>query len=172
MYYIYIDESGDSGDPKKKGSSLDFSMSACICGKNYVSDISSKVSDLILLLNKKELKYSKISKKDKLYSLTYLNKLKLNIKSVYFKKNRFIHKDIFEISFEELIKRLDIDKKSTVKFIIDGDENKFYRKMYEKIIKRYYKNFKLKFANSVKTPILQVSDFYAGYEREVKSKSI
>ena len=172
MYYIYIDESGDSGDPKKTGSSFDFSMSACICNKNDILDISSKVNDLIEFINKKELKYSKISKKDKVYSLKYINKLNLNIKSVYFNKNKFIHKDIVEISFEELIKRLGLDRKSTLKFVIDGDENKFYRKMYSKIIKRYYKHFKIKFANSVKTPLLQVADFYAGHKRENRSKNI
>jgi len=171
-YYIYIDESGDIGDPRKKGASLDFSMSACVCKKENILKISCLVHELVVGVNKREIKFSKSTKKEKTYILKHLNRLHLNIKSVYFKKNRFLYKDILEISFEELIKKINIDHILPVKVIIDGDENKFYRKIYTKILKRYFKNFKLKFANSVKTPLLQVADFYAGYERENMTKDI
>jgi len=171
-YYIYIDESGDIGDPKRKGSSLDFSMAACICDKGDILNINMFVNNLIIRIKKKELKYSKMSKEDRIYILSMLNKLNLNIKSVYFKKNKFKHKDILEISFNELIKLIKVDKKHKIKVIIDGDENKFYRKIYTNILKIYFKNFKIKFANSAKTPLLQVSDFFAGYEREKRSKDI
>lgn len=55
---------------------------------------------------------------------------------------------------------------------IDGSENSFFRKMYEPIIRGKFPRARVKFANSIKTPMIQVTDFYAGYTRKNKGRQV
>jgi hypothetical protein len=167
MLYIFIDESGDIGNPKKEGTSSDFSMCACVCKKELIDKIDNIVFLTLSNINKTEIKYSKLSKKYKKIIKSIFKKFDINIKTVYLvKRNNFHADNLLKNSFDLLISGLKIDKKEKVKIIIDGMENSHYRKIYSKILNKYFDKYVLYFRNSHKTPMLQVADFYAGLCRD------
>lgn len=166
MMYIFIDESGDTGNPEKEGTSSDFSMSACICDKAVLKESNDFIVFILDKLKRKEIKYSKLSKKDKDFVTLKLKKLDIKVKTVYFKKKYDLYTEhLLKYSFDELICKLNIHKDEKVKIIVDGLENSYYRKLYSKILDKYFDRYTLYLKNSQKTPMLQVADFYAGLAR-------
>lgn len=164
--YIFIDESGDTGNTDKEGTSSDFSMSACICDKLVLKEYNDFIISILDKLKRKEIKYSKLSKKDKDYVILKFKKLDVKIQTVYFKKKyNLFTENLLKHSFNELISKLNIDKKQKVKVVVDGLENSYYRKLYSKILDKYFDRYTLYLKNSQKTPMLQVADFYAGLAR-------
>ncbi len=165
MLYVFIDESGDTGKPKQEGSSASFCMSVCICSDKDIEKLSLKILALVAHIGKKEIKYSKLSRDHKIYVIKEIEKLKIKSYCVYSSKNGVYLNSLLKDTFQDLVQKLAQHKEEKVKFIIDGEENSFYRKIYTDVISMYFKKYTLKFANSRKTPLLQVADMYAGMRR-------
>ncbi len=77
MIYIFIDESGDTGNPEIIGTTKSFSMCATICYSENIEFLSEEIKKFILKIDKKEIKYSKLSEKQKSLASNYLNKLEI-----------------------------------------------------------------------------------------------
>jgi hypothetical protein len=145
MFYLFIDESGDTGNPGPQGTSKDFAMSICMCTDEQIERLSKEVLKICSKIKKKEIKYSRLSEADKMYVTKGINKLGIEHYAQYYKKTARLNKAV-----------------------IDGDENSHHRKIYTYILDRYFDRFTLKFGNSQKTPMLQVADVYAGICRKNK----
>lgn len=172
MIYIFIDESGDTGNPSIIGTTNSFSMCAVICYIENIEFLSNEIKKLVIDLKKKEVKYSKLSDRQKILVGKYFSKLEIEKICTYEnKKSNSYNENLLKTSFENLLREIKIDKIIKLKFVVDGDENAYYRKTYTKIIEKYFTNFTLKFGNSIKTPMLQVADFYAG-EIRFKNKDL
>ena len=169
MIYVFIDESGDSGEISENGSTSDFTMAACICYGENIDYLNSEIKRLSIRLRKKEIKFSKLSQEDVVIVKGFFKKLQIEHIVIYSRKTINYHGDILLRGiFQELVSNIKITKKEKVKFFIDGSENAYYRKIYEPIIRKYFSHALLKFANSIKAPMIQVADFYAGHRRRLK----
>ncbi len=169
MIYILIDESGDIGNPENSANSKDFALSACICDSKNMDKVSEHVEKFVIRLKKKELKFSKMSPSEIRITKLFLSSLTIDHVSVYFVKNKTFHGKYFlEIIIRDLLNKIEIDPTEKVKLFIDGVENKFYRKIYESAMRKRFPKSQLKFANSIKKPLIQVADFYAGHTRRIK----
>lgn len=166
MVYIFIDESGNLGKIGNGMSSTDFSMVAIVCPSQNIDLFIDRVKLLITKIKKKELKFSKLSTKEIITTYNFLEKLNLNYTSVYYKKTSIHYGEVLlKEAFNNLISKIEIPKNEKIKVFIDGTENAYFRKIYEPIIRKKFTRVTMKFANSMKTPIIQVADFYAGYRR-------
>lgn len=166
MLYFFIDESGDSGEIHHPGSSPDFAMAACVCDSEYVEHAKGIIRKLILRLRKAEIKFSKLSWKEVPIAKRSFDSLSINNYSVYASKtSKYYSKNLIEDVFSELIQKINVNRNEKVKVFVDGSENAYFRKLYEPIIRKKFPGAVLRFANSMKTPMVQVADFYAGYRR-------
>ncbi len=167
MVYLFIDESGDTGNPAIVENSKDFSLAACVCGNEDIDHLITQVKRLNTRLKKKEIKFSKLSAKEKIISKEFLRKLSFETYTTYSRKTLTNYGGTFlRNTFEELVSKINTDKKGKVKVFMDGTENAHFRKIYEPIIRKRFPKAVLQFANSIKTPLIQVADFYAGQRRK------
>ncbi len=168
MIYIFIDESGDIGNPETLGNSKDFSLAACICDSNDTEELSEEITKFGIRLKKKEIKFSKMSRQETPIIKSLLAKTSIVQVSAYGLKTKWHHGKMFlQNIFKELVEKLPIDDNEKVKVFMDGSENAFFRKIYEPIIRKRFPNATLRFANSLKKPLIQVADFYAGQRRKL-----
>lgn len=166
MIYVFIDESGDVGDPNNKVNSRDFSMAACIAYSENIEYLSNQIKESIFRAKKKEFKFSKMSENEVKKLKSFLTKLDIEYVMIYKSKTSYhFGQSLLKQVFEELINSLNIYKGEKIKVFVDGIENAYYRKIYEKILRKNFTHVVLRFANSQKTPMIQVADFYAGYCR-------
>lgn len=169
MIYVFIDESGDIGNPEKPESSKDFSMAACICTSEHLDNMSEQVAKFAENLRMKELKFSKMSAAEKRSVASFLKKSGIYHVSACATKKYFYHgTELLRVIFKDLVQTIEIDSSQKVKFFIDGTENSLLRKVYEPIIRERFPGAMLRFANSIKRPMIQVADFYAGQARKSK----
>lgn len=167
MLYIFIDESGDIGNPNTRGNSRDFSLAACLCSSYNIEYFMKKINQLRVRLKKKELKFSKISIREKNIANDYIQRLFIEHYSVYrIKSNNHYGPDFLKDVFRELLLTIPEIKTEKVKVFVDGNENSHFRKIYEPPIRIRLPKATLHFANSIKTPLIQVADFYAGQRRK------
>ncbi len=167
MIYIFIDESGDFGEMYEIGSSVDFAMAACVCHAENLEDVSWKIKKFCFKLRKKELKFSKMSSREVSQTKNFLKDLEIESFSVCIKKTRrYYGEGLLRRVFQELISNISIDENQKIKVFIDGSENTYFRKLYEPIVRKKFSRVVLKFANSMKTPMIQAADFYAGQARK------
>lgn len=169
MIYIFVDESGDYGGESNHGASSDFSMAAVIC---YTGNIDILSRDIIALrdkLNKKEIKFSKLSQNEIVLITRFLSTTNIENYSIYTEKTKnYFGERLLKNSFTELLDRVDVSSLEKVKIIIDGVENRALRKIYEPIMRKRFTRSVLRFANSQKTPLIQIADFCAGHRRRMK----
>lgn len=171
MRYLFIDESGDIGDPLVVGNSQDFCLGVCVCSLENLEEVNLKVRKLMVHLKKKELRFSKLSSRDVVISKEFFKNLGIEYYTQYMRKSVSHQNDIFlKKVFGDLIYSMDKVESEKVVVFIDGTENAYFRKIYEPIIRKKFPRATVKFANSMKTPLIQVADFYAGYRRRVEKK--
>lgn len=169
MIYIFIDESGDPGELHEPGATADFAMAACVCYSENIDEINNQIKNFTTRLKKKELKFSKFSSQEAGLMKKFLKKLNLEYFSVYTKKTAAFHGDrLLKSVFHDLVQSITVATQGKVKIFIDGFENAYFRKIYEPILRKKFPRSVMKFANSIKTPLIQVADFYAGYRRRVE----
>lgn len=169
MVYIFIDESGDIGNPAILENSKDFSLAACVCDNEKIDYLISQIKQFNTKFKKKEMKFSKFSKTERVLCKKFLKNLTIKNSSVYRKKSLTNYGDSFlKSTFQELINNINISTKGKLKVFIDGTENAHFRKIYEPILRKKFPKATLQFANSIKTPLVQVADFYAGYRRRIE----
>lgn len=169
MIYIFIDESGDSGLIDELGTTSDFAMAACICYTENIELLNTKISKFRSRIKKKEIKFSKLSSKEMRLTKEFFGSLKIEHVTTCTEKTNYEHsRDLLHDTFENLISKIKITKKENITVFIDGTENAYFRKIYEPIIRKKFSRVTLKFANSMKTPMIQAADFYAGYMRRFK----
>jgi hypothetical protein len=97
--------------------------------------------------------------------------LGINHISSYTLKSEFNHgKSLLKNILDDLLRKIVLEKECRVKVFVDGTENAFFRKIYEPVIRKRFPGASLRFANSMKKPMIQVADFYAGYRRRIKRR--
>lgn len=167
MIYLFIDESGDIGNPEVLGNSRDFSLACCIGYIENIDYLSHEIQKMKLRLKKKEIKFPRLSSKEIILMHQFLKKLEVEKFSVYSTKTKINYGPLFlkGVIFELMV-LISIRKNEKIKVFIDGPDNAYYRKIYEPIIKKKFPRAVVKFANSMKTPMIQVADFYAGHRRK------
>lgn len=144
-------------------------MAACICNSENLDNLSDQVAKFAERLRMKELKYSKMSAAEKRSTASFLKKRGISHTSIFTTKNYFNHgTELLRVIFKDLIHKIEIDPSQKVKFFIDGTENSLLRKIYEPIIRERFPRAMLRFANSIKRPMIQAADFYAGQARKSK----
>jgi ribosomal protein S4E len=169
MLYIFIDESGDTGNIKHMGTSSGFSMCACLCVDTQIDFVNREIEQILLYIKKKEIKYSKLSDVHKKFVVKKLKHLPITCYSYYYHKDNILCKDaLLTHVFESVIMQVLPMSGARIKIVIDGRENARYRKIYSNVLDKYIKKYILKFADSIKTPMLQIADVYAGICREKK----
>lgn len=169
MIYVFIDESGNLGRPGQGMTSDDFSMVAIICPSQDIEFLIDKVKRLVIRIKKKEIKFSKLSTKEVRITNKFLDNLNIKYVAVYSNKTDFSYGEmLLRKVFSELILNIKISQKEKIKVFIDGTENAYFRKIYEPVVRKKFPRASVKFANSIKTPMIQVADFYAGYYRKSK----
>jgi hypothetical protein len=171
MIYVFIDESGDTGEIHVPGASQDFVMAGCFCYLDHVDIFSGQIKEIIEKTKKKELKYSKMNKSEIDFMTKFIETRNINHISVYTEKTPFYYGDkLLSNCFTELLDRIPINQSGVekIKIFIDGKENAKLRKIYEPIMRKRFPRSTLKFANSLKTPLIQIADFCAGYRRKIK----
>lgn len=167
MIYIFIDESGDTGNPRIPTNSKDFCLGACICNLNDVDEKTQETEKFTLSLNKKELRFSKLSEKEKMLTKKFMEKLGVKNFSAYSRKTRqYYGENLLRNLVRELFESIDVSTTERVKVFLDGTENAFFRKIYESCLRAKFPDSTLRFANSIKKPLIQVADFYAGKRRK------
>lgn len=167
MVYIFIDESGDIGTPTLSVNSKDFSLCASICNSEGIEEINDKIKKFVHDLNKKEIRFSRLSKKEFLNVKRYIEKLEISHFLAYRKKTELYHgKPFLRDTLKELMVAIPIFPKEKIVVFVDGTENAQIRRLYTPIIRSRFPKATLKFANSIKTPLIQVADFYAGQRRK------
>ncbi len=167
MLYIFIDESGDTGNPTHKGTSKDYAICACICTDKNIEYLSKQILDILKYINKKEIKYSRLSDREKIFVVSRIDTLNIEHREFYYKKSgRLLLGDLLKYVFESVVCQVNVLAVTKIKVIIDGDENAYYRKLYSSILDKYFKKYTLKFGNSLKVPMLQVADVYVGLCRK------
>ncbi len=166
MIYVFIDESGDIGNPEVRGNSQDFSLAACICRQEDIEAAMTSIKKLRIRLKRKEIKISKLSSQEIRIVNNHFKELKFEHVSVYGNKNNHFHgRQFLKHMVSELMTLSGIDSREKVKVFVDGNENAFFRKIYAPTIKKHFPHSVLKFVDSIKTPLIQAVDFYAGQRR-------
>lgn len=167
MVYIFIDESGDIGTPTLSVNSKDFSLCASICKSEDIEVLNNKLKKFIHNLNKKEIRFSRLSKKEFPNVKSFIEKLEIGHFLAYRKKTEIYHgKSFLGDILKELMVAIPTFPKEKIVIFIDGTENAQMRKLCTPIIRKRFPKATLKFANSIKTPLIQVADFYAGQRRK------
>jgi hypothetical protein len=172
MLYLFGDESGNLGLPHGDGNSEDFAICLLECHENDIGKVSDKIDALRKSVGKKEIKFNKLSGKDRYKVFKELRKINLKFTTIYTKKPIFFNSlDFFAANITEIIIVAEAkfpDNSKKIKVVYDGIENSRIRKVIETCLKKTLTKFSLSFGNSEKIPLLQAADFYAGLSRYLK----
>jgi late competence protein required for DNA uptake (superfamily II DNA/RNA helicase) len=173
---VFIDESGDGGYKFEKGSSLFLVFVAIIFKNSKDADILNIEIERYKTKNKitggKELKHSKLNKKQKLFLSNLFKKHNLNVKTYFYKKDLNNKVDnLYKMILEKFLKEHEKDFQDKTIFI-DGKQDKIFLKSFKTEItcttKISTKN--IKFVNSKTNNLIQLADFIAGEKHdELKS---
>jgi len=161
--YIYIDESGDTGIKKEKGSSDYFVMCLVLVDGNECIQIKEKLSKIIDDLNIKprEVKFSKTSFKNKLHFFKGIKSINFTACVSVFDK---LNKEKYAYYILKSLQSVDIDDHcSNLYIIIDGiDVNTLNSKNIKDIKNIFKTNTKVMFTDSKKEIFIQLADMLSG----------
>jgi hypothetical protein len=174
---VFIDESGDGGYKFEKGSSLFLVFVAVIFKNPEEADKLNKEIEKYKIKNKivsgRELKHSKLNKKQKIFLSDLFKKYNLNIKTHIYKKDSHNKIDnLYKITLENFLK-INEECFYTKTIFIDGKQDKVFVKSFKTKITASTKisTKDIKFVNSNTNNLIQLADFIAGEKHdEIKKK--
>jgi hypothetical protein len=171
MIYLFDDESGNFGSLDMKAGSEGLSISMIICDDENIDEIQKKIENLRSKIKKEEIKFKKLSNKERKLVFEEFRQMRIKFYSVYRVKTK---QYVFELFLKDLYESLCINahinkfRSKKVTIFYDGIENGRLRKYLEYVLEKYLIKYSLKFGDSLKFPLLQAADFYAGLSRYLK----
>ena len=170
LQYVYIDDSGDPGLKLKRNSSKYLVIAGVFF--DSVSDIA-RVDNIVGEMKKSlrwrsdyEFKFHKTSDRERVFFLTEISKLHLNIHVSVTKKELMKNADVFDIYNQTILRTVKQAKKDSRLLIrVDGEAGTNHVKKVKAYFRKYLPVGKIKsfaYVDSKKSNIIQLSDMIVG----------